>query len=312
MIFKDYYKILGVKANASLDEIKKAYRKLAMLYHPDKNQGDRKAEEKFKEIAEAYDVLSDRDKRQKFDNLRNYGTSSNRKTTYHSASDFSSNFEPSYRKRYSHEDPDKLWEEFFRDYNLKNAKFSDFFKNFFSSKNKSKGKDKTARLTISMKEAFLGSQRIITLGGEKFRLKIKPGIKNDQLLKIKGKGYPAITENGSPGDLYLRIRIKNEPGFERKGDDIYVEKYIDIYKVLLGGEEIIRTLTGNIKIKIPQGISYGKTLRIRNLGFVNYENPNKKGDLLVKIKYSIPKTLSEEEKKLLEKLYTLNKKRIKK
>jgi len=310
MIFKDYYKILGVKTDATPQELKKAYRKLAMLYHPDRNPANERAEEKFKEIAEAYEVLSDIEKRKSFDNLRNFGSSQKKK--YYSTDDFSSDFEPSYRKKHSRVDPDKLWEEFFKDYNFKNIKFSDFFKNFFSGTNKNKGKDRTARLTISLKEAFLGSKRIITLDGEKFRLKIKPGIEDEQMLKINGKGYTASSIDGENGDLYLRIKIKKDSRFNRKGNDIYTEKYIDIYKVLLGGEEIINTLDGKIKIAIPQGISYGKVLRLRNLGFPNYNNPNKKGSLFVKIKYSIPKSLSENEKEMLEKLYQMNKKRINK
>lgn len=308
MVFKDYYKILGLKTSASSDEIKKAYRKLAMLYHPDKNPDDSAAEEKFKEIAEAYEVLIDSEKRLKYDNLRNFG--SRQRTTNYTQQNVNTDFEPSYKKRTTYADPDKLWEEFYKDYNFKNLKFSDFFKNFFSGKNNTRGKDKTARLSISIQEAYLGSQRIVTLGSEKFRLKIKPGIKNDQMLKIKGKGHLSSVANGEPGDLYLRINILNNTGFERKDDDIYSEVNIDIYKVLLGGEEIVSTLNGNVRIKIPQGIAYGKILRIKGLGFTNYENSNIKGDFLVKVKYKIPSTLSEEEKKLLEKLYEMNKKRI--
>lgn len=310
MIFKDYYKILGVKSNSTPEELKKAYRKMAMLYHPDRNPGNARAEEKFKEIAEAYEVLSDIEKRQSFDNLRDFGSSQKKK--YYSTDDFTSDFEPSYNKKYSQVDPDKLWEEFFKDYNFKNIKFSDFFKNFFSGRNRNKGKDRTARLTISLKEAYLGSKRIITLDGEKFRLTIKPGIEDEQMLKINGKGYFTSAIDGENGDLYLRIKIEKDSRFNRKGDDIYSEKNIDIYKVLLGGEEIINTLDERIKINIPHGISYGKVLRLKGLGFPNYNNPNKKGNFFVKIKYSIPKTLSTNEKEMLEKLYQMNKKKIKK
>ncbi len=312
MIFKDYYKILGVSSNATEDVIKKAYRKLALLYHPDRNPNDKAAEEKFKEIAEAYDVLSDDKKRADFDNLRSFGRK--RKQYTNTNYDFSSDdFNPSYKKNYkTHENPDKLWEEFLRDYNLKDFKFSDFFNNFFGKNRKKSHLDRTAKLTISLKEAYLGSTRIIKLNNEKFRLKIKPGISNDQLLRIPGKGYKSSVTGEPNGDLYLRIKIKPDENFERKGNDLYTELYIDIYTVLLGGETVINSLKGKLKIKIPQGIPYGKILRLKNLGIPNYDNPLEKGDLYIKIRYQIPKNLSNEEKDMLTKLYQMNTKKIKK
>jgi curved DNA-binding protein len=306
MIFKDYYKILNIKNTASFEEIKKAYRKLALIYHPDKNPNNKNAEEKFKEINEAYKVLSDPIARQKFDSLRN-----NKKQNSFYNKNYNTYSEPSYKQKYTHEDPEKLWQEFIKDYNLKNFKFSEFFKHFFSSKQKYKAKDKSAKLTISFDEAYFGSTRIITIDNKKYRLHIKPGIKNNQMIKIKGKGYPAADQKNSPGDLFLRIVILPNPNFKRINDDIYTETYIDIYTVLLGGDTIINSPKGKIKINIPQGIPYGKQLRIKNLGFTNYKNPEKKGDFFVKIKYKIPKNLSSEEKKLLEKLYSLNKNKLK-
>jgi len=306
MVFKDYYKILGVSSNASEDEIKKAYRKLAMLFHPDRNPGDKAAEAKFKEIAEAYDVLEDEEKRREFDNLRNFGSKQHSKA--YSYSDFSTNdFNPSYKNKHNkYGDPDKLWDEFLRDYNLKDFKFSDFFYNFFDKKKKKSGLDKTAKLTISLKEAYKGSIRIITINNQKFRLKIKPGIENEQMLKITGKGIPSSYPDIPNGDLYLRIRIKAMSGFERKKNDLYTEAYVDIYKVLLGGEVIIPNINGKIRIKIPQGIPYGKVLRIKKLGMPIYNKPKERGDLYIKIKYVIPKNLSGEEKEMLDKLHKMN------
>lgn len=311
MIFKDYYKILGVPSDATEEVIKKAYRKLALLYHPDKNPGDKEAEDRFKEIAEAYEVLGDEEKRNEFDNLRTFGNkkSNSYKSNYNNFDDFSfdDDFEASYKnKRKSYGDPDKLWEEFLRDYNIKDIKFSDFFNNFFRKKKKNNGLDKTAKLTISLKEAYMGSTRIITVNGDKFRLKIKPGIENEQMLRIKGKGIPSSYPDIPNGDLYLRINIKPIPGFERKGNDIYSEIYVDIYKVLLGGEVVIPNINGKIKIRIPQGIPYGKVLRIKNLGMPIYDKPNQKGNFYIKIKYKIPKDLSTEEKDLLNKLRKMN------
>lgn len=310
MIFKDYYKILGIKKDATADQIKKAYRKLALKFHPDRNQGDKASEDKFKEIAEAYEVLSDAQKRKEFDNIRNFGSSSKR-TAYKST--YNDDFEPSYKnfyKKTNRDDPEKLWEEFKRDYNF--ATFSDFFNNFFANRKRSKkvGRDKTAKLTISLVEAYSGSVRIITINKEKFRLKIKPGIEDDQLLKIKGKGHPAPIYDGQPGDLYLRIKITPDSRFERKGKDIYTEKYVDIYKVLLGGAVLIDNIVGTFKINIPAGIAYGKTLRIKGKGMPNYGKNGKKGDFYVKIKYKVQGNLSPKEIELLEQLQELNAKKL--
>lgn len=306
MIFKDYYKILGVTHNANADEIKKAYRRLALLYHPDKNQGDKAAEEKFKEIAEAYEVLSDPAKRQHYDNLLAFGKTN--KTNFTSQQNFQETEQPKYKSYYntSHEDPKKMWDDLIKDYNLKNNKFSDFFDYFFSKKKKTKNLDRTAKLTITISEAYFGSIRIIDLEGEKFRLTIKPGISNNQLLRIAEKGFKSPSTN-ERGDLFLRIQITQDNDFERKDDNLYTETEVDIYTVLIGGEHIIKTFKGDIKINIPQGIPYGKTLRIKSLGMPNYDNPEIKGDLYVKVKYKIPHNLTSEERQMLFKLYEMNK-----
>lgn len=305
MIFKDYYKIMGVSADASLDEIKKTYRKLAMLYHPDRNPNDKSSEDKFKEIVEAYDVLSDEEKRREFDNIRSLGrkfsyqSQNNSNNTYSKDTDFNSR--RSSKDIYG--DPDIMWNEFKSDYS---EKFSDFFKNFFYKKDKNKGKDKQVKLTIGMDEAYKGSSRILILDNKKYRLRIKPGIQVDQLLKIKGKGLPATSVGEKPGDLYIRIKIKPLEGFVRKGNDIYTEKYIDIYDVMLGSKVMVKNIVGEYKINIPKGIAYGKTLRFRHKGFPSYSNPSKRGDFYVKIKYKVPVNLSQEERELIEKLQKIN------
>lgn len=305
MIFKDYYKILGITHNATDEEIKKAYRRLAMEFHPDRNQGNKQAEEKFKEIVEAYDVLSTPDKRKQFDNLLTFGKQtttkkSNSNSTYHN------NYQAQTNKHYysyEHEDPKKLWEELKKDYNIK---FSDFFNYFFSSKKKNSKLDRTAKLTITLKEAYLGSVRIIDLDNEKFRLTIKRGIADNQLLKIPNKGL--VSSDGKQrGDLFLRIQIPKDDFFQRTENDLSCEVNVDIYTVLLGGEIVLKTFKGDIKINIPAGIPYGKVLRIKSLGMPMYDNSEQFGDLYVKVKYNIPTSLSEKERNLLQQLYEINK-----
>jgi len=294
MLFKDYYKILGVKNNASEEEIKKAYRKLAMIYHPDKNDGDKKAEEKFKEIVEAYEVLSNPSKRAEFDSFLGKKT---QRTQY----------SYTYKSQQSTKD-DLFWDDLVSKY--KRGPFSDFFKKFFDKSGNSgifKGDDVKGKITIDLNEAFHGSTRILTLGGEKLRMQIKPGTKDEQLLKIPGKGKKSAIANGSPGDLYVRIVIQKHDIFERIEDDLYTSVNVDIYTILLGGKILINTLKGDINIDIPQGCSYGKQLRLKGLGMPKYDNHDKFGDLYLKVIYSIPKNLSQKEKNLLNELYAMNK-----
>jgi len=309
MIFKDYYKIINVSSEATQDEIKKQYRKLALLYHPDKNPGNKEAEEKFKEIAEAYAVLSDSTKRKEFDNLKNFGKkTTTHNNTYSSKSTNFTNFddfEPSYKKENKHDDPEKLWEEFFKDYNVKN--FSSFFKNFFSKSNKNKGKDRTLKLSIPFEESYLGSKRIITIDNKQYRIAVKPGIEQDQLLKIPGLGFKDSNPNNPSGDLYLRINILPHSILTRTGNDLNIELSVNIYTILLGGEAIVPSPKGDIKITVPQGVPFGKILRIKNMGMPIYDKPNEFGDLFVKISYKIPQNLSEQERNLLQQLYQMNK-----
>lgn len=286
MQFKDYYKILEVKPEATAEEIKKSYRRLAMTYHPDRNPGNAEAEEKFKEINEAYDVLSNVEKRQKFDLMRSGKANSadyyKQKETKTSQKEDFSDFDFEYFKK-------------------KTGEYSEFFKNFFSNSSLFKGEDFSGNITISLKEAYLGSTRILSVLGNQLRIKILPGIKNDQLLKIPEQGYPGIA-GGKKGDLYVRVKIENDGMFTRRGDELFTEIFVDIFTVILGGDIIVKTLSGDVKITVPAGIEYGKQLRIKGKGMPVYNTEGHFGDLFVKIKYYIPKNLSEEDKAELEKI----------
>lgn len=306
MNFKNYYKILGVGKTATDDEIKKAYRRLAMIYHPDKNAGNPQTEEKFKEIGEAYTVLSDPEKRKKYDSMsfhQSYGqknsnnqshTRANTGKTYTSDDLFDDDdFAKQYR-RYTHAD----WG------------FSDFFKQFFGNKSDYntdevndlfKGKDLKGKITIDLEEACNGSVRVLNINNEKLRLKIKPGVKNEQILRIKRHGKES-KYGGERGDLYIRIVVKQHKIFKRVDNNLYCSIVTDIYKVMLGGKIKLKTLKGEVTIKIPQGIQYGKSIRLKNQGMPDFYNTEKSGDLYVKIKYHIPSTLNDKEKEMLKKL----------
>lgn len=294
MEYQDYYKILGVDKKASQEEIKKAYRKLAVQYHPDKNQGNKQAEEKFKLINEAYEVLSDPEKRKKYDELgenwNRYGQQGQSQPGggYHYEGDFSDFFGGN------------------------GGSFSDFFETFFNtgSRKKSrsraqhKGQDYETEIEFSLEEAYHGASRIVQLQNEKLRITIKPGAYDGQLLRIKGKGAPGAG-SGHHGDLYVRIRIGPHPAFVRKNDDLHTAQTIDLYTAVLGGDSIIETFAGKLKVKIPAGSQNGSTIRLKGKGMPVYGHAGKHGDLYLQIQVKVPVTLSKEERELFEKLRSM-------
>lgn len=289
MQFKDYYKILEVEPTATADQIKKSYRRLAMTYHPDRNPGNAEAEEKFKEINEAYDVLSNAEKRAKFDLMRDgknnpqdYYSRTSTKTSTSADTDDGPDFDFEYFKR-------------------KTGEYSEFFKNFFNKSSLFKGDDFTGTITISLLEAYTGSKRILNVLDNKLRITIQPGIKHDQLLKIPEQGYPGIA-GGKKGDLYVRVKIDPDKMFTRRGDELFTEVYVDIFTVMVGGTVTIRTMSGDVRITVPKGIEYGKQLRIRGKGMPVYGADGLFGDLFVKVKYYIPSDFSDDEVAAIKKM----------
>jgi curved DNA-binding protein len=313
MEYKDYYKILGVEKSASQDEIKKAYRKLAVKYHPDKNKGDKASEEKFKEIGEAHEVLRDPEKRKLYDQLGanwkqyqqagyNPGAGSGRQRA-HSG--------PGGQYYYEFEgDPSEYFSG--------KSGFSDFFESFFGGGRSSRGfqgsggfggfddfggfeghkpgSDLAGEISISLNEAYTGTQRIVDLGSEKIKVRIKPGAYDGLKLRIKGKGEKG--RSGHAGNLYLTIRVQPHADYERKGDDLYMQIPLDLFTALLGGRQEINTLSGKVIISIPEGTQNGKQLRLKGKGMPVYGR-HYRGDLYVKLDVKLPDKLTPEQKELI-------------
>ncbi len=312
MEFKDYYKTLGVDKDATTEEIKKAYRKLALKYHPDKNPGNKEAEEKFKAITEANEVLSDPEKRKKYDRL-GANWKQYERAGASGMNDIFSQFGHgggggSYR-----------FEGNMGDIFGNMGGFSDFFESFFGGGRRaggfrsspftqaSKGSDYEANLNLTLEEAYNGAQKQFSVDGKKVKVNIEPGTHDGKRLRLRGIGSPG-RHGGEKGDLYLNVHIINHPFYEVKGDDLYYNLDVDLYTAILGGNIQIRTLDSKkINIVIPKETDNGKLLKLKKMGLPRNGNANDKGDLYVRIIVQIPKKLSKEEKKLFERLAELRK-----
>lgn len=320
MDYKDYYKVLGVSKTASQDEIKKAFRKLAMKYHPDKNSGDKTSEAKFKEVNEAHEVIGDPEKRRKYDELgSNWNAYQQGGQTGGGGFDWGK-----YQQQYGGQGG-QTYSTNFGDFGSAfgggGGGFSDFFEAFFGGagsgftggkqrggkRQQLKGEDMQAELPIRLEDAYNGAETIFEVGGQKIKLKIKKGAYDGQTLKLAGKGYPGHN-NGPNGDLLLTLKLQKHPLYNRIDDDLYMDLPLDIFTAVLGGKLDVTTLKGKIKITIPPETSNGKTLRLGGLGMPKYGKDSQHGDLFVKIDLQTPKGLTPEEKKLFEQLRDLRKK----
>ncbi|MEA3351599.1 MAG: J domain-containing protein [Chloroflexota bacterium] len=325
MNYKDYYQALGLNKDASQDEIKKAFRSLARKYHPDMNKDDESAEEKFKEINEAHEVLSDPDKRQKYDQFGSHWQQYSRAGG--TPEDF--NWDPwqtgrssrgGYQTRQvSREDLEQIFGGIGGTGGM--GGFSDFFETLFGGASRphaggyqqqvhrpTGGLDAKHDVDIVLEEAYNGTTRLLQWEtGRKINAKIPPGVKTGSKVRLRGQGRRA-RGGRQAGDLFLKIKILPHPLFEREGDDLRTNVPVGIYDAILGGEVEIAAIDQRVKLTIPPGTENGKIFRLRGLGMPNLHKPKQRGDLLVKVNILLPKKLNAKEKKLFEQLRDIRRK----
>lgn len=320
MEYKDYYKILGVPRDASQDEIKKKYRKQAAKFHPDKNPGNKKAEAKFKEIGEAYEVLKDPEKRKLFDQV---GSDWKR---YQQAGANTGDFNWGQYARQGgqgqrvHINMDDLFGGGAGSQRGRSSgeggPFSSFFETLFggadpfassqqqarqqrtTTRRSASARDSEAEIPVQLKDLFDDTEKQLRVNGERVKIKIPAGIEDGKRLKLKGKG-----EGGQiKGDLYLKIKIVEPEGIERKGLNIYQTFPLDLYSAILGGQVTAQTLQGKIKLNIPPETPNGKVFKLNGHGLPDFKNPDKRGDYLLKAEIEMPQKLNAKERELFRKL----------
>jgi curved DNA-binding protein len=296
MAFIDYYQALGITKSATDKDIKAAYRKMARKYHPDVNPNDKDAQKKFQEINEANEVLSDPEKRKKYDQ---YGKD------WKHADQFQSQGQgrPSGSRSTGQQD----YTGSFSDQN-----FSDFFSSMFgkssgqSRQANFKGQDFNAELRLNLRDVYTTQKQTITVNGKNIRLTIPAGIENGQTIKIKAHGGQGI--NGGPaGDLLITFSIPNDPEFKRVGNDLYKNVEIDLYTAVLGAEIMVDTMSGKVKLPVKPETQNGTKVKLKGKGFPVYKNENQFGDLYITYTVKIPADLSEKEKELFRELSNLRK-----
>ena len=301
MAFIDYYKILGIDKSATEAEVKKAYRKLARKYHPDLNPNDKEAEQKFKEVNEANEVLSNPENRKKYDQ---YGEN------WKHSEEFEKQRQQQQSRRGGQQGGFGGFEGFggFSG----GGDYSDFFESMFggraargrSQARQSKGGDFNAELHLDLKDVYTTHKRELTINGKNIRLTIPAGVENGQVIKISGMGAEGL--NGGPkGDLYITFTIENRTKFKLDKHDLYSTVDLDLYTAILGGEITVDTFDGKVKLKVMPGTQNGTKVKLKGKGFPVYKKEGVFGDLYITYQIVIPKHLSEKEKDLFEELAKL-------
>lgn len=312
MAFIDYYKILGLDKKASPEEIKKAYRKLARKYHPDLNPDDKEANQMFQQINEANEVLTDPEKRKKYDE---YGENWKHAEQFEQAKRQQGQQYSGGGNAYGGFNSGDF--EGFSGGNYSGGDFSDFFEQMFGgaagaanraggrSQRQYKGQDYQAELKLSLRDAHTTHKQTLTVNGKQIRITIPAGIADGQVIRLSGQGAPGA--NGGPnGDLYITFNISEDPGFKRLGDDLYTSHTLDLYTAVLGGETTVTTFDGKVKLKIAPGTQNGTKVRLKGKGFPVYKKEGEHGSLYVTYSVQIPETLSDRQRELFEELRKLS------
>ena len=291
MDYKDYYKILGVERSASADDVRKAYRKLAMQYHPDRNPGDKQSEERFKDINEAYQVLNDSQKRARYDQLGSAYSSWQQRGGSPGDFDWAQWFggQPG-GTRVEYGDINDLFGQ---------DAFSDFFRSLFGGMGGARTSTRTRRapayqqpITISLEEAYRGATRVFQSDGRQLTIRIPAGVKTGSKVRAAG-----AAPDGQ--DLYLIVQVADDPRFERQGDDLRTSTTVDVFAAALGGEAAVQTVDGEVTLKIPAGTQPEQVFRLAGRGMPRLKSPQSHGDLFVRVKVRVPKDLTSAQQELL-------------
>ena len=300
MSFIDYYKILEIPKSASAKDIKKAYRKLARKYHPDVNPNDETAKKKFQQINEANEVLSDPEKRKKYDK---YGKDWEHGEAYEKARQ--------QQQQYQHAGGGQQYSGAGGGHS--ESDFSDFFESMFGgarqgssqrTQQKYRGQDVNATLQLNLTDVLKSQKQTLTVNGKKIRLTIPAGVENNQTIKIKNHGGKGV--NGGPnGDLYITFQILNNTRFKRGGKNLYTTIDLDLYTAILGGEKTIDTLNGKVKLKIKPETQNNTKVKVKGKGFPIYKKENEYGDLYITYHIKMPTNLNNKEKELFNELSKL-------
>lgn len=296
MAFVDYYKTLGVAKTATEDEIKKAYRKLARKFHPDLNPNDAEANKKFQQINEANEVLSDAEKRKKYDA---YGENWQHAEQYEQQRQQRSQSSQN-RQGYTYSGTEN------------EGDFSDFFESLFggtkgrgrNAQTKFRGNDFNASLNFKLRDVYVTHKQTFTINDKQVRITIPAGVANGQVIKLKGYGS-AGTNGGPNGDLFITFVIEDDVQFKRVGNDLYTTAEIDLYTAILGGDFTLETLSGKIKLKVNAETQNGSTVRLKGKGFPLYKEEEKFGDLFVTWQIKMPTNLTEKQKELFREISKL-------
>jgi len=314
MEYKDYYQTLGVDKGASEKQIKSAFRKLARKYHPDVNPNDPQAEAKFKEINEAYEVLSDPEKRAKYDQLGADWQRWQRSGGGPGDFDWSRwTTAPGGQRVHVRQGTVEDFADLFGEGNP----FSDFFTSIFGGlggrpgaggfaeteyrTRLRRGQDVQHEVEISLAEAYHGTRRVLTKDGRRLEVKIPAGARTGTRVRVRGEGHGGAG-GGPTGDLYLVIKVTNDPRFDRRGDDLHETVPVDLYTAVLGGEVVVPTLTGDVRLKVPAGAQNGQVFRLRGKGMPKLKSPGDYGDLYARLEVRLPANLTAKQRALFEEL----------